>query len=122
MKRAIVWIDHEKSKIFDYDMNGVHPRKHAPKYEGPVEHGQRDQEHEKQFYHHLAENLKSNDLILLVGPGMAKEEFKNHCEKHHPEVDKAIFKVDNMKGHPSKEEILAVSDKLFKEHFQWHGI
>lgn len=122
MRRAIVWIDHEKSHIFDYDAQGVHPRHHAPKYEGPVEHGQQSKEHEKRFYHALAESLENNDLILVVGPGMAKEEFKNHCEVHHPEVDKAIFKVEPMKGHPSKDDILALSDKLFKEHFEWHGI
>lgn len=122
MKRTIVWIDHEKTYIYDYGLAGIHPRKHSPKYEGPVDHGQRSNEHEKKFYHELAHSIEDSNLVLLMGPGMAKEEFKNHCETHHPKVNEAIFKVATLKDHPSQEEILGHSNKIFKEYFDWNGL
>ena len=57
-----------------------------------------------------------------VGPGMAKEEFRNHCEDHHPQLAKSILDVLPMKDHPSKFEILKASSAFYKKHDNWHGI
>ena len=118
MERTTVWIDHATTHIFDYNAEGITAR---PPVHNNVEdtHGDQTKEHTKSFYHEVAASLAKSDSILLLGPGQAKEEFKNHCENHHPLVNKAIFRVETMKDHPSDAEILDVSAKLFKEHFNF---
>lgn len=118
MERTTVWIDHETTHIFDYDAEGIHAR---PQLHNKVEatHSGRTDEHTKLFYHDVATSLMKSDHVLLLGPGQAKEEFRNHCEDHHPLVGKAIFRVESMKDHPSDSEILKMSSKLYKEHFNW---
>ena len=118
MERTTVWIDHATTHIFDYKADGIHPR---TQLHNKVEatHSGRTEEHTKNFYHEVADSLMKSDSILLLGPGQAKEEFRNHCEDHHPSVSKAIFCVESMKDHPSDTEILDMSSKLFKEHFNW---
>lgn len=114
MQHTAVWIDHQKAYIFNYSADGVHENKFEPHLEHNA-----SKEHLKKFYHDLALKLNNSNQILVLGPGMAKQEFKNHCEEHHPAVNKAIVAVENMKDHPSQEEILNTSNAFFKKYFMW---
>jgi len=117
MKRTTVWLDHHEALIFDYAADGVHKKT----FECPGD-GRPSKAHLEKFYHDLANKLADANLVLVLGPGMAKEEFKNHCESHHPKLNKAIFSVETMKTHTSHEEILRTSNELYKKHFDWAGI
>ncbi len=116
MKRFTVWIDHHVAHILEYKTNGIVFSDYSAK-----EKGMPSKEHQKQFYHEVAEALNGADKVLVLGPGMAKEEFRNHCEAHHSSVDKAIFKVESMKAHPSRDEILKFSAPFYKKYFEWEG-
>jgi stalled ribosome rescue protein Dom34 len=118
MEKTAVWIDHSTTHIFDYDAEGAHPRAQLHNHQTTTAEGN-SSEHTKAFYHEVATALRDSKTILLLGPGQAKEEFKNHCESHHPLVNKEIFKVESMKDHPSTAEILEFSGKIFKDHFNW---
>ena len=34
------------------------------------------------FYHELAQKLINAKELVVMGPGIAKEQFKHHCESH----------------------------------------
>ncbi|MGE3610257.1 MAG: hypothetical protein AB7I27_11760 [Bacteriovoracaceae bacterium] len=114
MQHSAIWIDHHKAYIFDYSADGVHERVVEPHQEHKI-----SKEHLKKFYHDLANTLNNSNRILVMGPGMAKMEFKHHCEEHHPTINKAIVAVENMQDHPTKEEILHSSNAFFKKYFMW---
>lgn len=114
--RTTIWIDHKKAYIFHYLADGIH-RSEIVSHEEKT-----DKEHLKKFYHQVASELTKSDCLLVTGPGMAKEEFRNHCEDHHPQLAKAIVEVKTMKGHASFEEILQVSNKFFAKYNDWAGV
>lgn len=118
MKQTTIWIDHQKAFIFDYKADGIFERK----IESHMHNGKATKEDLRKFYHEVANELQASDKILVVGPGTAKEEFKNHCEDHHAKVNKAILKLETMKDHPTDEEILKVSGKFFRLEQAWSGI
>lgn len=118
MKLTSVWIDHQKAFIFDYKSGGIEQRT----METHAHHGKVTNEELRKFYHSVADSLKSSEKILILGPGNAKDEFKNHCQDHHFNVNKAIIKLETMKDHPSVDEILKISNKIFKEEERWKGI
>lgn len=117
MKRFTVWLDHQDAYIFEYmgmEVKETHIEANAARPQ--------TKEHQKKFYHEIAEKLKDASILLVLGPGMAKEEFRNHCEDHHHLIAKIIFKVENMKDHASKSEIQKASALLYSQHFEWKGI
>ncbi len=116
MSQKTVWIDHHKAFIFDYQKDGIHESKLEPKHDGKV-----TQEFLRKFYHQVAESLKNAEAILVLGPGQAKEEFKNHCEEHHAHVNQAIIKVESMKDHPTEAQILKISNEIFKQYHSFKG-
>ena len=118
MEKTAVWIDHASAHIFDYNSEGAHPRDLLHNHRNTAKEGNVS-EHTKAFYHEVATALKDCKSIFVMGPGQAKEEFKNHCEAHHGLVNDEIFKVESMKDHPSVPEILELSAKAFKDHFNW---
>ncbi len=115
MKRSTVWIDHHKAHILDFSANGINHRNLAI----PEAHGKPSHEQLRKFYHEVAQSLKDIDCMLVAGPGLAKDEFKNHCEEHHPKLAKAIVDVKPMKDHPSHEEILKFSHDYFSRYMNW---
>jgi stalled ribosome rescue protein Dom34 len=116
MSQVAVWIDHQKAFIFNYLKDGIQKKELEP-YDSV----KGNSEHLRKFYHQVADSLKNAEAILLLGPGQAKEEFKNHCEKHHSQVNKAIKKIADMKDHPTQSEILKISNTFFKEFHSFKG-
>lgn len=110
-----IWIDHHKAYIFNYQADGIHENEIKA-------HDSKNSEHLKKFYHEVAQKIENAENVLIMGPGMAKDEFKHHCEDHHPKLKKAIKKVQSMKDHPSKDEMLAASNKFFKEFHSFAGL
>lgn len=122
MTYKTIWIDHQEAFIFEFSKNKTfekHFTKKAEikKIESPQKftHGK---EHQKMFYHSLANELGMPDQVLILGPGTAKNEFKHHCESHHH--DKLANKIVSslpMRSHPRKSEILKFSKDYFKNYF-----
>lgn len=113
MNRYTVWIDHQNAHILKYSVSG------AKRLEVQVEHETPTKEHLRKFYHAVALKMQDADHVLVLGPGQAKEEFRNHCEDHHREIAAAIFQVETMKDHPSESELLRTSKRLYERHFNW---
>lgn len=115
MGHVTLWIDHKKAHVFNYTAEDVTESEIKSE-------GSNTPEHLKKFFHHVATSIGTPNQLLIVGPGTAKEEFKNHCEDHHHgNLVKAIVGVETMKDHPTKPEILTVSKNFFDHHFRWHN-
>lgn len=115
MSHTTIWIDHQHAYIFEYTAKGV--------AEKDLKNSERDdKEHLAKFFHELTKTIGSPNQLLIVGPGIAKEEFKNYCEAHNNgALAKVIVGTETMKDHPRKSEILAASRKFFDHHFAWHN-
>lgn len=112
MNRSTVWIDHQKAVILDYMTDGIHDR------EAHADHHVPTPEHNKKFYHKVAAMLTQTNCLYLLGPGMAKEEFKNYLETHNPQLAKSIAETRSM-DHASKEEIVQASNHFYRTFHEW---
>jgi stalled ribosome rescue protein Dom34 len=101
MQQYTIWIDHSHATIIDLSSkdyvitdieneNKFHPSK----------------EQLKKFYHAVALEVENAERILLLGPGISKEEFKNHCESHHPHLAESIFKTKTTEADFDTKKIL----------------
>ena len=118
MSSYVVWIDHEKAKLFKMLAPGHIEGKKLEKKE-ILHHNHNDKEKHKnsdKFFHDVATELKDASELLLIGPGLGKEHFKHHLEKHHHErLAKFVVGMISV-DHPSENEILAQARKFFKKY------
>ncbi len=117
MQRAAIWIDHQKAFILEYGPTEATYRTFQPEDLNPE-----SKDFQRKFYHRLALEIKTPLELVVFGPGMAKEEFRNHCEDHHPHLAKAILDVLPMKDHPTRPQILKASNDFYRKHQNWAGI
>lgn len=120
MAAYVVWLDHENAKLFKMQMGSIDPthiRKHATKHhtahESQTSHNNPADE---TFYHGIARSLEKADEILIVGPGLAKDHFRTHLEKHHhANVLKKVVGCETV-NHPTDAQIVAHARNFFKMH------
>ena len=121
MSASILFIDSDHAKIFS-----LHPGKMESaelKKTGHHTHHQASEsnhEHEHQFFHEVATQLKNVTELLIVGPGLAKAKFKTHLETHHHhDLAKSVVGVETV-DHPTDAQIIAVGRNFFKSYDVFH--
>lgn len=124
MNYKTLWIDHQHAYIFEYTGKEIR-EKHYEKKAEPISDSPRKfthgKEHLKNFFHGIALNLGEPEQLLILGPGVAKEEFKHHCElHHHTSLAKAIVGIETMRSHPRRSEILKISKNFYDQYFGIH--
>lgn len=116
MSSYVVWIDQEHAKIFKF-LPGGKTENQSVKRHTHEHHTAPDQNHQKghdAFYHDVAGHLKGAQEVLLVGPGLGKDHFKTHLEKHHhAELLKSVIGTVSM-DHPTDPQIVAEARKVFR--------
>ena len=107
----VVWIDHKKAKLYKLVAQGKIETKNIES------HGEQTESHTERFFNDVAKLLKDSSEVLLVGPGLGKEHFKHHLEKHHNEqIAKKIVGMLNADDHMSEKEVLASARKFFRSY------
>jgi stalled ribosome rescue protein Dom34 len=119
MAHYLIWIDHEHAKIFRFtaDSKDEHEIKNHHHHTGHSSHIDEAKKNDLQkFYHQVADQAKDATELLIVGPGMAHKEFKNHLEQHHhKDLAKKIIGVEVMdKG--TDGEILNLAKKYYHKY------
>ncbi|MEA9357846.1 hypothetical protein SHI21_16565 [Bacteriovorax sp. PP10] len=123
MTYKTIWIDHQQAYIYEFSSQHKVFEKYftkkadTKKIESPRKftHGK---EHQKMFYHAIANELGNPDHVLILGPGTAKDEFKHHCESHnHEKLAHKIVSTIPMRSHPRRSEILKFSKDYFDKYF-----
>lgn len=124
MSHLVVWIEHDHAKIFTYTPGQSSKKELKNKHSGSHHTG--GHEHEKKnslqkFYHEVAVEAKGATEILIVGPGLAKTEFKSHLESHHHhDLAKTVIGVETM-DKSTDGEIQNMAKKFFQKYNLFHN-
>lgn len=108
---AVVWMDHAEAHVVMFDREHVQAQriksrshhKHQGKTEdNPV------------FFNEIANALAGSHEVLLTGPGLARNQFRDWSEKHHAAMAKVI--VDSVPtDHPTDPQLVALARQYFKK-------
>lgn len=122
MANFVVWLDHEHAKVFELHPDKVDEktmRRHEIRHHQGTEKEQNNHKNAEKFFHDVAIALSSAHEILVLGPGMAKDQFKSHLDHHHhADLAKKVVGVSTV-DHPTDPEIVASARKFFKAHLKF---
>ncbi len=108
---AVVWMDHQEAHVVMFDREHVeaqriHSRSHH-KHQGKAD-------DTAAFYAELAKALAGVREVLLTGPGLARNEFRDWCTSHQKSIAAAV--VDSIvSDHPSDAQLVAMAKLFFKK-------
>ncbi len=115
MSSYVVWMDTSHAKLFCLKAEGLvteQVKSHTHEHHG---FNPRDEhrDHEK-FYHEVAGKLATATEILLVGPGVAKDQFMHHLKNHHHAgIAAKVLAVESM-DHPTDGQVIDHAKRFFK--------
>ncbi|HEY4940738.1 MAG TPA: hypothetical protein VII56_04875 [Rhizomicrobium sp.] len=116
---AVVWIDHKETQIFEFGESGVERHRIRPPdgQGGNIHHkagtvGSGHAHEGKAYLTAIADALKPNQEILIVGHGQAKTELAHFIRDHVPALAPRIMGVESI-DHQSEGEVLAFARKFF---------
>ncbi len=73
------------------------------------------------FYRDLVALVSEAGEVVLIGPGTAKVEFRQHLEHRHPELAQRVVATEPS-DHPTDNELLALARVMIKKYAQFGGI
>ena len=138
---AVVWLDRKEAHILTFAQGEVDiqriksrshhkaPGGHAGSHQGMHGRASAQGHHspegghavaDQNYYHQVAQSLAGVKEILVTGPAQAKDEFRAHCERHNPDIAKAIAEVVPS-DHPSDEQLVVLARKYFVKYDHMHG-
>lgn len=117
-QHAIIWIDHQQAKIFQFDATDVnstsvrssHPHEHIHHKANSGDSGHVAVD--KAFLKHVGEAVSQAASILITGPAATKKELAAYLRTDQPGVAAKIVAVEPL-DHPSDGELLAFARKFF---------
>ncbi len=107
MSYVVAWIDSQEAKLFHFSPGKVDKEDIKRTAE----------EHEEgKFFHRVADHMKLDSHVLVVGPGLGKKHFVHHLETHktHKALVGRIVGVENA-DHPTDGQIQELARKFFKK-------
>lgn len=116
---AVVWIDHKETRIFEFGESGVEQHRIKAETDGSHIHhkagtvGSGHSHEGKAYLLAIADALKPNHEILIVGHGQAKTELAHFIRDHVPALAPRIMGVETV-DHPSEGEVIALARKFFE--------
>jgi hypothetical protein len=116
---AVVWIDHEKAQILQFDAEHVQSQKvkahtHHTAYHGSgVRTG-----HE--FFGEVCDALAGISEVLVTGSHTSTADFRHYAEKHRPAAAKQIVGYETV-DHPSEAQLVALARKYFLKYDRMAG-
>ena len=108
---AVVWMDHQEAHVVMFDREHIeakriHSRSHH-KHQGKAG-------DTAAFYAEVAKALTGTHEVLVAGPGLARNEFRDWCAAHQKSPAVAI--VDSIASdHPSDGQLVALAKHYFRK-------
>lgn len=108
---AVVWMDHSEAHVVMFDREHmeaqrIRSRSHH-KHQGKAEDN-------AAFFVDIAAALAGTHEVLLAGPGIARNQFRDWCGNHRATVAEAI--VDSVSAdHPSDGQLVAMARQYFRK-------
>jgi stalled ribosome rescue protein Dom34 len=113
-----VWLDHEHANLFKIHAGDIQHEKLVNKHHDHHTHNKNDRPRDSEhLFHELATKLSGAERIVIIGPGLAKDHFKTHLEKHHHQgIAKKIVATETV-DKLTDNQILAWVREYFKHEF-----
>lgn len=108
---AVVWMDHNEAHVLMFDREHVasqriKSRSHH-KHQGKTG-------DTAAFFADVLKTLNGTHEVLLAGPGLARNEFRDWCTAHQPSTAQVI--VDSIAtDHPTDKQLVALAKQYFKK-------
>jgi stalled ribosome rescue protein Dom34 len=119
MFHAVVWTDHQKAQILQFDAEHVQAQKIKSHTHHTRQHGSLVRtEHE--FFGDLCDALKGIGEVLVTGPHTALADFKHYAEKHRPQIAKHVVGSEVV-DHPSDGQLVAFARQYFAKYDLMQG-
>ena len=108
---AVVWMDHTEAHVVMFDREHMEAQKIKSrshhKHQGKAE----DQ---SAFFAKIAKSLVGSREVLLTGPGLARNQFREWCTGHR--AAGAVNIVDSISAdHPTDGQLVAQARQYFKK-------
>jgi stalled ribosome rescue protein Dom34 len=120
---AIVWIDHQEARIFEFgatDVERIVVHAHGANHHLHQKAHNRDRTAvDGDFLGRVTAALDGVGALLITGPAGAKLELRDYVTKHAPDLAKRISAVQAL-DHPSDTALVALARKFFKADDRMH--
>lgn len=108
---AVVWVDHSEAHVVMFDRE--HMKAQRIKSRSHHKH-QGKSEDNAAFFADVASALTGIHEVLLAGPGLARNQFRQWCGSHQPTA--AAMIVDSVAAdHPSDAQLVSLARQYFKK-------
>lgn len=105
MSDYVVWMDSAKAHVFELNLKGI--KTSEIKKEDIAHRGS------EPLFSEICKSLHDCDKLLIMGPGLAKNQFKSYLSEHFTHsLAKHLVGVETC-DHPTDNQILAISRKFF---------
>jgi stalled ribosome rescue protein Dom34 len=108
---AVVWMDHQEAHVAMFDREHVQ----AQRIQSRSHHKHQGKAGDTAaFFANVANALEGAREVLLTGPGLARNEFRDWCTSHQKTTAAAV--VDCIASdHPSDAQLVAMAKQYFKK-------
>lgn len=120
MKDLVVWLDSKSALVFDLKPSGIEKVfiKKSDK-DHHARHKSDTHKHNKaqRFYAKLADTLKGVDHLLIMGPGLAKNNFREYLRTHYSSsIAQKVIGFEKIESfeHTTEKQMMAKAHKIFK--------
>jgi stalled ribosome rescue protein Dom34 len=108
---AVIWMDHSEAHVVMFDREHVQAQRIKSRSHHK-HHGKG--EDNAAFFADIAKAVGGSHEVLLTGPGLARNQLRDWCEKHQPAIAKVI--VDSVPSdHPTDPQLVALARQYFKK-------
>jgi stalled ribosome rescue protein Dom34 len=109
---AVVWMDHQEAHVLMFDREHVESQRVKSRTHHKHQGKQNDTD---ALYADIAKALAGTHEVLVTGPGIARDEFRDWCKQHHAQVNV----VDSIASdHPTDAQVVAMARQYFKKFDQ----
>jgi stalled ribosome rescue protein Dom34 len=127
MNDFVVWLDSKDAHVFAMKTTGIEKSivsKSEKDHHTRHKNDKHKDSHSDHYYRDLAKKLKGADQILLIGPGLAKNHFKDHLTTHEANLlAKKIIGLENMESfaHKTEKQMMAKANQFFRKYDLFHN-
>lgn len=108
---AVVWLDHSEAHVVMFDRE--HMQAQRIKSRSHHKHHGKGEDNTA-FFADIASALGASHEVLLAGPGLARNQFRDWCASHQVSVAKTIVE-SVVTDHPSDAQLVSLARQYFKK-------
>jgi stalled ribosome rescue protein Dom34 len=107
---AVVWIDQSEAHVVMFDREHME----AQRIKSRTHHKQQGKvDDSTAFFAAVAQTLNDTHEVLLTGPGLVRNQFRDWCSSHLPAVAGSVV-ASVVSDHPSDGQLVALARQYFR--------